>query len=312
MRLFVVAGFSNLLEYKFIPKTQVIAHGIRTGPAVNDGHERIEKLVENTLEHFKEAIFIVGGWDWRDESIETHHPGNLYQRRDANLKDMTEHLANQCTQIISNWRYFGGEDSNLWIEFGNELDLTDTWKHDIDGFYRTAMTSYETIRSLSSSVRFITGSTSNFHRKPKYQCWRSPRGWEILKKLREFDWPKDTYQGLHPYRNDLPHEQWKHWKDWNEALQRLDYILNGRRVAITEMGWHSGSKWDDFQIAEHINKEIGAWIKVNAGCYVHYQIQDSPKPANVGEGGFGAYTNIDDGLEPKQVQTVLANWKLLL
>lgn len=299
MRLFVNAGFNNPLARVLWPKVNSIAHGIRTGPAVNDGYTEISVLVANALTVAPEAIFIVGGWDWRRPN------GSLYQRRDFPLVERSGNLAIQCQRIVGMWQCMGRKDENLWIEFGNELDITPGWNKDLEDFYRAAMLSYAAVRELSSEVKFITGSTSNFDRK-SWGCWRSPRGWETLKKLSQFDWPADTYQGLHPYRNDLTTDQWKSWKDWSEALDRLSYLLNYRKVAITEMGWSSRGKWSDLRIKDFVFREIFKWKDFGAGCYVHYQMQDAPRPNNRGEGGFGAYTSSADGLAEKYVRSALS------
>lgn len=302
---FVNAGFSQVLPLEFVEPCQYVARGIRTGPAVNDLDDWVRRLVQDTKRHFDDAIFIVGGWDWRRED------GSIYQDRKAVLNDRKDHLANQCAQIVHDWREADGDESRLWIDFGNELDLTPPWKNDLDGFFRTAMASYQAVRGMSDTVNFITGSASNFNRQPGGIC-RSPRGLKILKELSKFDWPSDTFQGLHPYRTQSWQSTWPTWGGTDEALLALRDVLKGRRLAITEMGWPSGGKFSDSEIAAMSRAEIEMWRdEFGAACYCHYQIQDSTRPDNIGEGGFGAHTAFADGLKRKPVAVVLHNQRNL-
>lgn len=271
-----------------------VSSGPRTSVCLNDQAPWIRRIVEDTLTHCRdqEAIIIVGGWAYREAE------GNISDRgREVPLVPWTPHLANQCEQIIKDWRRAGGRDENLWLEFGNEIDITAGWKRNLDAFHRAAMVCYERVRSLSGLVRYVTGSTSNF-RKRKLP-WQSPKGYEVQKRLSKMDWPVDTYQGMHPYRDDPSSFRW-------EAFERM---LGKRKAAITEMGWASGEGHTDEAIAQFVDDEIRKWEQFGAACYDHYQIGDGAIPYNTGPEGFGAYTALDDGFEPKPVQPVLENWK---
>lgn len=307
MKLYSNAGFSNPLHPVHKQAVEETAHGIRTGPANNDGHERINPLVHDAAS-FGTAVMIVAGWEWRDESIPTHAPGNLVQDRET--RPDLAHVSNQCENIVQAWRDAGADDSGLTIEIGNELDLTDCWKgRKLRDFKDYVMTLYGRIRGLSPEVKIVTGSTSNFRKRPRFK-W-SRRGYEVLRCLSEMNFPDDTLQGLHPYKNDLPPRQWHDW-GYEEGLDILRDLLGRRSLAVTEMGWHSGGDWNDDQIADFINAEIRAWREFGADSYVHYQLQDGPKPHNLGEGGFGAFTNLADGFARKPVASVLEKWKGLL
>jgi hypothetical protein len=85
----------------------------------------------------------------------------------------------------------------------------------------------------------------------------------------------------------------------------LRTVLRGRRVAITEMGWPSGERWNDDEIAGFVRDECKKWISFGAECYTHYSVEDGPKPNNHGEGGYGAHTNLADGFGMKPVAGVL-------
>lgn len=277
--------------------------GIRTGPANNDGHEWIRPLAIDALNHGDVAIFIVAGWEWRDDSKPEHSPGHLIQDRKRPID--FAHTANQAQQIIHDWRFAGGKDRNLTIEIGNELDLTDVWRRGKLGkFPALVMQVYNAVRELSDEVKIVTGSVSNFRKRPNF--WRSRRGFEVLECLRDAHFPRDTLQGLHPYRNDLPPGLYHDWHR-DEALDVLRGLLDGRKVAITEMGWYSGGNWTDDQIAGFVHDEIAAWRDFGADSFVFYQLQDGVRPDNSGEGGFGAFTNHVDGFEPKPVSNVLAD-----
>lgn len=297
MKIFVSAGFSSPIPSPIAKAAQLIAHGNRTSLAVNDGHDWVDTIVTDAAKRFETSIFLVGGWFWRRED------GSLYQQRDANLlaDPGKEHLANQCDSILHVWQQRGRSIGDCWIEIGPEVDGS-YWKKHLDQFHELAMFCCERVRSISPVVPFVTGSTMNFNRA-KY-CWQKS-GYKILKELCRLDWPSDTLQGLHPYRTDLPQNEWPSWDDWDQAQNKLTRVLRGRKVAITEMGWHSNTGFSDEQIAAFTAKEIQAWEEYGAACYDHYQVQDEPAPNNAGEGGFGAYTNMIDGLKPKPVQSVL-------
>ena len=298
MKQWVNAGFSRPLDDETAEKCQEVAEGIRTGPACNDHHEPLEAVVGDAADRFERSVFIVGGWDWRDED------GNLYQRRDQNLLEDPGklHLANQCESVLAVWKQRGRRHEDCVIEIGNELDGS-YWKEHLDEYHELAMACYERVRSISSAAPFVTGSTMNFDQAPF--PWQK-RGYEILDELcGSFTWPDDTLQGLHPYRTRHPQSEWPTWSSSAEALARLREVLRGRGLAITEMGWHSGDTFNDDEIARFTADEIQMWERFDAYGYVHYQIQDEAKPDNTGEGGFGAYTNAVDGFEAKPVAQTL-------
>lgn len=292
---FVQAGFGEVIPDAIHDKALYVAHGIRHGPAVNDEHGWIQKIVADAAQH-RQAIFLVAGWLWRDST------GTLYHRSDYDIiNELANHFANQCESIIIEWRRRGAPDWACWIEFGGELD-GGFWKKRLKDYHRAAMAAYERVRFLSKEVRFITGSVMNFNRARF--CWQKA-GYEVLRDLCKLDWPIDTLQGLHPYRNECAQDEWPSWKSRDEMMEKLRLVLRGRDVAITEMGWHSKSDHSDEAIARYVRDEIEMWRAFRAACYCHYQIQDGPQPQNFGEGGFGAFTNLADGLEPKPVAEVL-------
>lgn len=296
--LFSCAGFSNPLHDTIAAGVLATAEGIRTGPAVNDAHDWIDKIVGDAARRFASSMFVVGGWDWRLPD------GSLYQRRDMNLlRDPgKEHLANQCASVLAVWKQNGRLYENCWIEIGNELDGS-YWKYHLDEFHELGMACYERVRSISPFVPFVTGSTMNFDRG----CLWKKKGYEILRELCRLDWPVDTLQGLHPYRTKCRQDEWPSWSSSEKALSKLAKVLRGRGVAITEMGWHFDEFTDD-EIAAFVGAELEMWDEFGAHCYAHYQIQDGPQPDNTGEGGFGAYKNIHDGFAPKPVAAVLDAW----
>lgn len=299
-RLFSSAGFSEPLNDELAAGVLFTSEGIRTGPAVNDAHEWVEKIVADAARRFVSSVFVVGGWDWRRPD------GTLFQRRDANLLEDPgkEHLANQCASILHVWKKNGRPLETCWIEIGNELDGS-YWKRNLDEFHELAMACYDQVRLVSGDVPLITGSTMNFN----WAGFWKKSGFEILDELCELDWPGDTLQGLHPYRTDHRQDSWPTWDSSAEALEKLRDVLRGRGVAITEMGWYSGGKFSDAEIATFVGAELKMWNEFGAYCYVDYQIQDGPQPENSGEGGFGSYTNLHDGFNPKLVAATLADWK---
>jgi len=285
VRIFINAGFCEPLHPEIAARCQSIANGIRTGLAIGDEHAMVAALVADTRLYFDEAVFVVGGWDWRDG-------GRLVQKRNADLEPLKTHLGKQCQSLITEWGTSGGDLSKLWIEIGNELDGS-YWKNHLDAFHRMALTCYERVRAISDQVRFITGSTMNFN---KEFSWKRG-GYEVLDELCGLSWPMDTVQGLHPYRGGGRY--WPSFDSDESALAALTKVLRGRQVAITEMGWASGIGDSDELIAEMAREEMAMWRRFGAVCYVGYQAQDHAKPGNVGEGGFGAFSNVVDGLEEK-------------
>ena len=297
-RLFCSAGFSDALPDDAAAGASMISEGIRTGPAVNDHHDPLARVVVDAAKHFEASLFVVGGWDWRRDD------GSLYQRRDANLLEDPgkEHLASQCASILAAWGQTGRPLSSCWIEIGNELDGS-YWKRHIDEFHELAMHCYHRVRSVSEDVPFITGSTMNFNKAP--WPWQK-RGYEIFRDVCSFSWPGDTLQGLHPYRQEG--RGWPSFNSEDEVFEELRSLLRGRGLAITEMGWHSGAEHDDDKIADMMTAELDSWSRFGAYCYTHYQIQDSDKPGNTGEGGFGAFSSLGDGFWEKPQARALAGW----
>lgn len=285
MRILINAGFCEPLLPELAFRLQPLCHGIRTGLAVNDEHPMIERLVRDALTYFDEAIFVIGGWDWR-------FGGKLEQRRGADLEPQKVHLANQCESLIAEWGAQGGDTSKLWIEIGNELDGS-YWKNSLDAFRRTALTCYDRVRSLSDRVHFVTGSTMNLNKEPS---WKRG-GYEVLQELCRLAWPMDTIQGLHPYRGGG--RAWPSFASEDEALLELREVLRGRKLAVTEMGWASGTGHSDEAIAGMMREEIAVWRDFGAVAFTAYQAQDDRVPRNVGEGGFGAFSNFEDGLKEK-------------
>ena len=292
MRLFESAGFAEPLSKQIADAVKKVAVGIRTAVAVNDQHNRIEQIVSNAAGHFETSIFIVGGWDWRRPD------GGLYQRRDADLSYMAPHLINQCRSILSVWLRTERKPSDCWIEFGNEVDGS-YWKNNLGQFFNVAMACYRKVREASEHSPFITGSTMNFN---KGRLWNR-NGYDVMKELCAFGWPRDTLQGLHPYRQEG--RGWPSFKSDAKALAALSKLLRGRRVAVTEMGWRSNEQHTDAKIAAMTREEIDMWRRFGSACFVHYQIVDAPRPNNRGEGAFGAFSAHVDGLAPKPVAEVL-------
>ncbi len=297
--LFSNAGFSQPLNDVIAGGVHATADGIRSGPACNDNHEPLAAIVEDAAKRFETSLFGVAGWDWRKPD------GSLFQRRDAPLLENPgkEHFANQCASILAVWKQAGHPHKTCWIEIGNELDGS-YWKKHLDEFFELAMASYEKVRSISKEVPFVTGSTMNFN---DADFWKKA-GFEILDELCAFPWPKDTLQGLHPYRTDCRQDEWPTWDSSEEALRELRKVLRGRDLAITEMGWHSTAPFSDGEIARFVAAELEMWEAFGAHCFTAYQIQDGPRPENHGEGGFGAYTNLNDGFNPKPVARTLTGW----
>ena len=64
---------------------------------------------------------------------------------------------------------------------------------------------------------------------------------------------------------------------------------------------------DDY-IATFMHDELEMWDTYGAACFAPYQIEDAPYAGNVGEGGFGVFTNLADGFNEKPVARVLRDW----
>lgn len=286
MKILVNAGFGRRLSKKLANACQLVSEGVRTGIAVNDHHDWIDTVVGNVAGYFGTAVFIIGGWDWRRED------GTLVQDRQADLTPWTQHLANQCESVIAVWRQNKRADEGLWIEIGNELDGS-YWKKHLGQFHEVAMACYKRVRCFSKDVHVVTGSTMNFN---KGAAWKD-HGYEVLRDLCKFDWPADTYQGLHPYRQESI--AWPSFSSDSEAFEALRRFLRGRGLAITEVGWRSKEGHSDQKIADMTRNEIARWQSFGAGVYAHYQIQDAPRPNNVGEGAYGLFTSEVEGLVKK-------------
>lgn len=291
----ISAGFGEPIPENFQAKLRHVAHGPRADIAVNDHHEPIDLIVRNVKSFCDTSAFVIGGWSWRGDD------GRIYQKRNENLAPMKDHLANQCRSTLAAWRQHGGRDRDCIIEIGNELDGS-YWKNNLDEFFETAMTCYNAIRQMSKETPIITGSTMNFNKEP---LWKKG-GYEILDELCDLKWPKDTWQGLHPYRGGG--REFPSFDSIEKALAELKKVLRGRPVAITEMGWASRTGHSNEKIAEMMRLEIEMWHLFGAMLFCFYQIQDAPIPENKGEGGFGAYTNAEEGLTAKPVVEPLHNY----
>lgn len=303
MILLSCAGYVYPLDERQVEGVRYTSVGQRTGPCVNDPHEPIAAIVQRAASLWKTSMFIVGGWDWRNTAIPPHQEGHTYNQADKNLLEDPgkEHLANQCASILAEWKQSGREYRDCIIEIGNELDGS-YWKHNLDHFFELAMHCYERVRSVTPDAKFITGSTMNFNKEP---LWKKG-GYEIFCELVDFPWPADTWQGLHPYRGGG--REWPSWDSDKDALEEIKHLLNGRGLAITEMGWASRTGHSDTKIAAMVAAELQMWKDFGAECYAHYQIQDGPIPDNAGEGGFGAYRSMEDGFEKKPVAETLHNF----
>lgn len=296
MKILTCAGFCEELPPDIANCCQKIGSGIRTGVCIQDEHPMVERLVRNALFYFKEAVFIVAGWDHRLPN------GHTEPHQDAILTHHREHFLNQCSSIIAAWRQYGGKDENLWIEIGNELDNS-YWKAHLNDFHHLAIACYDRVRSVSPTVNVITGSTANFN---KEFSWKRG-GYEVLDELCGYKWPVDTLQGLHSYRG--PGRIWASFDSDAAALRELKKVLRGRQVAITEYGWASDRGLTDETIAEFVKHEIKMWREFGAVMTCYYQIQD-PTIGDREGARFGAFTNQQDGLEPKPVAAVLMGAKL--
>lgn len=293
------AGFVYPIDDRHVEGVNYTSVGIRSGPCVNDPHEPIDAIVKKAAQEFGTSLFIVGGWNWRNPEIPPHQEGHVFEKRDANLllDPGKEHLANQCASILAVWKQSGREYRDCIIEIGNELDGS-YWKYNIGEFFDLAMHCYDRVRSVSTEVPFVTGSTMNFNKEP---LWKKG-GYEIFCDITEYPWPADTLQGLHPYRGDG--RGWPSWDSDAEALAELRRLLKGRGIAITEMGWESRSGHSDEKIAAMVAQELQMWNDFGAWCYVHYQIGDSKNGSDPGE-WFGAYTSLEDGFQKKPVAETL-------
>ena len=290
MKLFECAGFAEPLPTRLASAVRKVAIGIRQTIAVGDQHAMVDRIVGNVARQFDESIFLVGGWDHRGFG------GRLMQKRHADVSDMSGHFADQIRSIFHVWMQAGNDPAKCWIEFGNELDGSH-WERDPDGFFRVASVCYRKVREISPQAPFITGSVMNFNRGP---LWKK-RGYEVLRDLCKFDWPLDSIQGLHPYRQEG--REWPSFASDKSALAALTNLLDGRRVAITEMGWRSGEQHTDEHIAEMMGEEIEMWRNYGAVCFCHYQIQDGPTRKD--DDAYGAFVPGKAGLEPKPVAAVL-------
>jgi hypothetical protein len=293
MKLMVSAGFGESISGEWCDRVGNISMGPRQDMPHGADDVYVRKLVENVTSRDFHAMFIIGGWMYLRDDGSVHS--------DKKLQPNPEHVRDQAHQIVYEWKQKGAQESRLYIEIGNELDLS-YWQEHLDDYHRMAMMCHEAVRKQSSDVRIVTGSTSNFRKKGLF--WQNDHGYEILEKLCSFDWPDDTLQGLHPYRTGHRQSEWPSFSSSEDALKALRKLLHGRKLAVTEMGWHESEKWSREDVANFTQDEIKMWRDFGADVFVLYQIQDGL--GSTGEDRFGAYTAAGD---PRPVAAIMSDWK---
>ena len=164
------------------------------------------------------------------------------------------------------------------IELGNELNLE--YKHrpaTVNQFYHRAVND---LRNNGYTGNIITAGIMNLN--------NSTLRWaeKTIKNL-----PPDIIFGWHAY------------DDWREQLRRLQFLLKGRRHAMTVSG---SDIEDDEMAAEVVEASIELVYQSGSLSYIHYQTHDGPPDTELNHCGlklFGDETGWRD-----EVIDMLSAW----
>lgn len=165
------------------------------------------------------------------------------------------------------------------FELGNEPDLSE-WnspREFADFVNRGASGVWEAIPTAT----VITGGVSNVNRKG---------GARYLDRMLDAGIDPRILLGVHTHRWDqIPSHPPKGWDSIQDMFRWLR--SKGRVFFVTEGGWHSAPQtirrgpfglckkslqWDDNEIADFAEVEMGLWNRAGCGCYSWYQINDGP------------------------------------
>lgn len=289
MRLMVAAGFGELIGEVWLGHAAKIAHGIRQEIPNGVHAQPVNKLVEELSHSGTAAVLHVAGWLWGDVDGTNIH-------KDEHRKPSPEATYGIAAQTLWAVRQYGLE--HAYLESGPELNIDPVFKKDLGLLEEHCWAAWEAIQKSDRKVPLIAASVSNLTRKGGM---RSLEKWVAR-------CPKDWWIGIHPYRTRGPLEKqpelFEGFGSSGQMLTTLKDVLDGRKFALTEAGWHNGeqkykggplnlctrvSQYGQAEVATWARWDIGFWREAGAELYTWYQIRDGEPDAPHHDAHFGAY-----------------------
>lgn len=278
--------------------------GVRLAMANGIPRERVRSVVTELAEADLEAVLIIGGWDWWDDTFNME----VSDRERVPPMDL---VTLDAITVAQEAQKVG---LRFWIEPGNEPNLApEKFKGDPDGFASRVRVVAMVLAQdeFLKPVRLISGGVSN--------VWPHD-GLAYARRMAAGRLPAHVTLGIHPYRmNRMPHEDLGERSIGSIANEIRDLHP---RYAITEGGWHTAPRrrkrgfplcftyetipgWTDDEVATFAPWELNFWAAAGAELYVWYQLNSGPDE-NEAEHNFGI-REMDGTLRP--VADALREWR---
>jgi hypothetical protein len=212
--------------------------------------------------------------------------GNLEYCNGGEIKKLPENWRPSGIQIADYARdvsiQAAGYLKRWYLEIGNEPNLENhggDLAKDPKRFGRWLHTVSRKVWEAIPDAQIISGGVCGLHR----------RSLDYLEKaLSVFTEPLDERMiiGFHPYRPEKSFEESR--EDIEENLGRLRGMIDGRRFAVSETGWHSAPQrwgtwpcthevqWNDEQIAGFVEWDLDFWQRAGSELYCYFQLNDGP------------------------------------
>ncbi|MHA2337479.1 MAG: hypothetical protein ACXACX_09255 [Candidatus Hodarchaeales archaeon] len=251
--------------------------GIRQDIPMGSTEIYIHKLLKEISDSDCYAVLILGGWMHRKSNKEIV---DLYRKNPINFREVFR-MADKLSHEIKGF----GIAHRVWIEIGNEPDLTNDFSKDPMRFASYVSMLYGRLVKSCPELkdRVIAGGVSNLRKKT---------GYKYLRDYAHQSLPDQIIFGIHPYRTEVkPEDPFDKWERINDAVWDVkQHVLKGRKFAVTEIGWHSAIQqkcggwfkprmeyeFSDDEIAKFIKWEMNFWKKEGSELFAWYQLNDGP------------------------------------
>ena len=270
MKLFVTAGFGQLLTPFWISRARKIAHGVRQEIPSGFYAETIHRIAGEIADSGLDAIFLVNGWLWGN-------PDGTGVHKDAGRKPTPGHCFDVTGEILWAWeRSDNPNKGQLMLEVGPEINIDPVYKRDVEQLLECVHAVASATDVAKSQVPVIAGSVSNVRPDDgvlHLNMW--------VRRLKAKYWV-----GVHPYRTTAQPEHFEGYDSQRDMALELKQILSDRPFAITESGWHDSlqksggflckkeSRFSREEVADFAQRDAEIWRELGAELYSWYQIRD--------------------------------------
>jgi len=288
--VYVSAGFGELISKPWLTLVKKIAVGVRQDIPNGVYAKGVNKLVEEIAKTSLRAIFMVGGWQWGE-------PDGTGVHRDDGIAPTPEGVAASTAQTLWAAKHYGMSDRVI-IEVGPELNIGPRYSKDLSPLRDLCDAAWDAIKANAPGTPMIAASVSNVG---KDSGMRALKRW--MRGL-----PPAWIAGVHPYRTRGPREDqpdtFGGYVSPTEMLGELYEILDGKRFAVTEAGWHTArqkyksgplnlctktSEYSRAEVATWARWDIDFWRKAGAELYTWFQIRDGAPGDEHHDSHFGAF-----------------------